>query len=239
VAAIGVRARRWVAYHGLALNVAPDLAPFAAIVPCGIAGANVTSVAEALQPGPAPRPAGAAHAADPASAARLPPPDHSGGAASTSGGRAEAAAEASGRAGALDAAWEPAAAAGVSPTARVLPGGGGQGGGRPAEARQAWCDPYAPEDAPAIDLSQLRLQPGVELQPDVSSAARSGRPAPAAEETGADPAGAPRDVVEPCGALMREYAFALLVAFEGVFGVELVQGGTDWRSARLCKADSM
>ncbi|KAK9845768.1 hypothetical protein WJX81_001903 [Elliptochloris bilobata] len=31
VAAIGVRARRWVAYHGLALNVAPDLAPFAAI----------------------------------------------------------------------------------------------------------------------------------------------------------------------------------------------------------------
>ena len=44
VAAIGVRVRRWVTYHGLALNVCPDLAPFARITPCGIAGRHVTSV---------------------------------------------------------------------------------------------------------------------------------------------------------------------------------------------------
>jgi hypothetical protein len=241
VAAIGVRARRWVAYHGLALNVAPDLAPFAAIVPCGIAGANVTSVVEALRPKPAPHPAGAAHAAGPSSAAWLPPPDHRGtmarhNAASSSGSRAGAGA--SGRAGAPDAAREPAAAsAGASPSARVPLAGGRQGGGRPAEAPQAVCDPYAPEDAPAIDLSQLRLQPGVQLQPDARNG--SERCAPAAGDLGVDPAGAPGGVVEPCGALMREYAFALLVAFEGVFGVELGQGSTDWRSARLCEAESM
>jgi lipoyl(octanoyl) transferase len=36
IAAIGVAVRRWVAYHGFALNVAPDLAHFGGIVPCGI-----------------------------------------------------------------------------------------------------------------------------------------------------------------------------------------------------------
>ena len=40
VAAIGVRARQWITYHGMALNVITDLAPFSAIVPCGIAGAH-------------------------------------------------------------------------------------------------------------------------------------------------------------------------------------------------------
>jgi len=35
IAAIGVRLRRWVSFHGIAINVAPDLAHFAAIVPCG------------------------------------------------------------------------------------------------------------------------------------------------------------------------------------------------------------
>jgi len=49
IAAIGVRVRRWVAYHGLALNVDPDLAHFSGIVPCGIAtdpsGYGVTSLA--------------------------------------------------------------------------------------------------------------------------------------------------------------------------------------------------
>lgn len=37
VAAIGVRLRRWVSFHGVALNVEPDLAHFSGIVPCGIA----------------------------------------------------------------------------------------------------------------------------------------------------------------------------------------------------------
>jgi lipoyl(octanoyl) transferase len=37
IAAIGVRVRRWVTYHGVALNVAPDLSHFQGIVPCGIA----------------------------------------------------------------------------------------------------------------------------------------------------------------------------------------------------------
>jgi lipoyl(octanoyl) transferase len=37
IAAIGVRLRRWVSFHGVALNVEPDLSHFAGIVPCGIA----------------------------------------------------------------------------------------------------------------------------------------------------------------------------------------------------------
>ena len=44
IAAIGVRVRRWVSYHGLAINVAPDLAHFDGIVPCGLAE-PVTSLA--------------------------------------------------------------------------------------------------------------------------------------------------------------------------------------------------
>jgi lipoyl(octanoyl) transferase len=44
VAAIGVRAQRWVTYHGLAINVTTDLSPFALITPCGIADRPVTSV---------------------------------------------------------------------------------------------------------------------------------------------------------------------------------------------------
>ena len=47
IAAIGVRVRRWVSYHGLALNVDPDLEHFRGIVPCGISGERygVTSLA--------------------------------------------------------------------------------------------------------------------------------------------------------------------------------------------------
>jgi lipoyl(octanoyl) transferase len=41
IAAIGVRIRRWVTFHGVAINVAPDLAGFRTILPCGIAGAGV------------------------------------------------------------------------------------------------------------------------------------------------------------------------------------------------------
>ena len=48
VAAAGVRATRWVTYHGIALNVCPDLEPFKHIVPCGIDDRPVTSVAKHL-----------------------------------------------------------------------------------------------------------------------------------------------------------------------------------------------
>ena len=44
IGAIGVRVRRWVTMHGLALNVDPDLGHFQLIVPCGLAGRPVTSM---------------------------------------------------------------------------------------------------------------------------------------------------------------------------------------------------
>jgi lipoyl(octanoyl) transferase len=44
IAAIGVRVRRWVTYHGVALNIAPDLSHYAGIVPCGIREYGVTSM---------------------------------------------------------------------------------------------------------------------------------------------------------------------------------------------------
>ncbi|WP_127076291.1 lipoyl(octanoyl) transferase LipB [Rhodomicrobium lacus] len=44
IAAIGVRVRRWVTFHGTAINVSPDLSHFAGIVPCGIEDAGVTSL---------------------------------------------------------------------------------------------------------------------------------------------------------------------------------------------------
>jgi lipoyl(octanoyl) transferase len=45
IAAIGVRVRRWVTLHGVAINVAPDLSHFEGIVPCGISEHGVTSLA--------------------------------------------------------------------------------------------------------------------------------------------------------------------------------------------------
>ena len=45
IGAIGVRVRRWVSYHGLAINLRPDLAHFQGIVPCGISEYGVTSLA--------------------------------------------------------------------------------------------------------------------------------------------------------------------------------------------------
>jgi lipoyl(octanoyl) transferase len=48
IAAIGIRMRRWVSFHGIAINVEPDLAHFAGIVPCGVAVRHygVTSLAD-------------------------------------------------------------------------------------------------------------------------------------------------------------------------------------------------
>ncbi|BDG74141.1 lipoyl(octanoyl) transferase LipB [Roseomonas fluvialis] len=45
IAAIGVRVTRWVTWHGVALNVEPDLSHFGGIVPCGVAEHGVTSIA--------------------------------------------------------------------------------------------------------------------------------------------------------------------------------------------------
>ena len=46
IAAIGIRIRRWVTFHGIALNVAPDLSHFSGIVPCGVRGHGVTSLVD-------------------------------------------------------------------------------------------------------------------------------------------------------------------------------------------------
>ena len=46
IAAIGIRLRRWVSFHGLAINVEPDLSHFDGIVPCGIADRGVTSLVD-------------------------------------------------------------------------------------------------------------------------------------------------------------------------------------------------
>jgi lipoyl(octanoyl) transferase len=52
IAAIGVRLRRWVSFHGVAINVEPDLSHFAAIVPCGVADPRygVTSLVDLGHP---------------------------------------------------------------------------------------------------------------------------------------------------------------------------------------------
>ena len=46
IGAFGVRVRRWVTYHGIALNVEPDLSHYAGIVPCGIEDHGVTSLVD-------------------------------------------------------------------------------------------------------------------------------------------------------------------------------------------------
>lgn len=46
IAALGVRIKRWVTFHGVALNVDPDLTHFSGIVPCGVSTHGVTSLAE-------------------------------------------------------------------------------------------------------------------------------------------------------------------------------------------------
>jgi lipoyl(octanoyl) transferase len=46
IAAIGVRLRKWVSFHGLSINVEPDLEHFEGIVPCGIREHGVTSLVD-------------------------------------------------------------------------------------------------------------------------------------------------------------------------------------------------
>jgi lipoyl(octanoyl) transferase len=46
IAAIGIRVRRWVSFHGVSLNVDPDLSHYRGIVPCGIQEHGVTSLAD-------------------------------------------------------------------------------------------------------------------------------------------------------------------------------------------------
>jgi lipoyl(octanoyl) transferase len=46
IAAIGIRVRHWVTFHGISLNVEPDLSHFSGIVPCGVRGQGVTSLVD-------------------------------------------------------------------------------------------------------------------------------------------------------------------------------------------------
>ena len=46
IAAIGIRLRKWVSFHGLSINVEPDLSHYDGIVPCGISGHGVTSLVD-------------------------------------------------------------------------------------------------------------------------------------------------------------------------------------------------
>ena len=46
IAALGIRLRKWVSFHGLSINVEPDLSHFDGIVPCGIRDHGVTSLVD-------------------------------------------------------------------------------------------------------------------------------------------------------------------------------------------------
>lgn len=46
IAALGIRVRRWVSFHGISLNVEPELAHFDGIVPCGVSDHGVTSLVD-------------------------------------------------------------------------------------------------------------------------------------------------------------------------------------------------
>jgi lipoyl(octanoyl) transferase len=52
IAAIGVKLRRWISFHGVSLNVDPDLGHFGGIVPCGVTEHGVTSLADLGRPAP-------------------------------------------------------------------------------------------------------------------------------------------------------------------------------------------
>jgi lipoyl(octanoyl) transferase len=63
IAAIGIRVRHWVTFHGISLNVDPDLSHFAGIVPCGVRGQGVTSLVDLGRPVTMPEADGALRAA--------------------------------------------------------------------------------------------------------------------------------------------------------------------------------
>jgi len=44
IASIGIRVRKWIAYHGFSINVSNDLNKFNGIIPCGITGKKMTSL---------------------------------------------------------------------------------------------------------------------------------------------------------------------------------------------------
>ena len=46
IAAIGIRVRKWIAYHGFAINVSNDLSKYKNIVPCGVRDRGITSLKE-------------------------------------------------------------------------------------------------------------------------------------------------------------------------------------------------
>jgi lipoyl(octanoyl) transferase len=46
IAAVGIRVSKWISYHGIAINISPDLSYFKKIIPCGIQDLGVTSTAE-------------------------------------------------------------------------------------------------------------------------------------------------------------------------------------------------
>jgi lipoyl(octanoyl) transferase len=50
IAALGVKLRRWVSFHGISLNVEPDLSHFSGIVPCGVTDHGVTSLVDLGRP---------------------------------------------------------------------------------------------------------------------------------------------------------------------------------------------
>ena len=52
IAAIGIRLRKWVSFHGLAINVDPELEHFSGIVPCGVRAHGVTSLVDLGLPVP-------------------------------------------------------------------------------------------------------------------------------------------------------------------------------------------